>query len=256
MLNETRGYGPILSALVKEGFVTMRVEKTGEGDSEGPACADLKATAELEAKGYAAALDALSNYDFVDPKEIFVFAHSLGALLVSLALPGKKVGGVIAGETIGRSWFEYTQENVRRQSALSGEPLDQVDADVRAHVQCAYHFYVQHESADEVAKLEERVARTWSKVMRECLTPICIRLAISIWPEMETDRRAGSGDLRHIRSGHQRGRRSVFDGHHQQLSSRKRDLSRDRRDGSRIWPLRLPAGIPGRGRQHLQAPSL
>jgi len=68
MLNETRGYGPILSALVKEGFVTMRVEKTGEGDSEGPTCTDLKATAELEAKGYTAALDTLSSYDFVDPK--------------------------------------------------------------------------------------------------------------------------------------------------------------------------------------------
>jgi hypothetical protein len=88
-LNESRGYGPILSALVKERFVTMRVEKTGEGDSEGPACTDLKATAELEASGYAAALDALRSYDFVDPREIFVFAHSLGPLLASLALPGK-----------------------------------------------------------------------------------------------------------------------------------------------------------------------
>ena len=152
-LNESRGYGPILSALVKEGFVTMRVEKTGEGDSEGPACTDLQATAELEASGYAAALDALRNYDFVDPRKIFVFAHSLGPLLASLALPGKNVRGVIAAETIGRSWFEYTQENVRRQSALVGEPLDQVDADVRAHVHCAYHFYLQHESSDEVAKL-------------------------------------------------------------------------------------------------------
>jgi uncharacterized protein len=152
-LNESRGYGPILSSLVKEGFVTMRVEKTGEGDSEGPACTDLKATAKLEASGYAAALDALRSYDFVDPGGIFVFAHSLGPLLASLALPGKKVQGVIVAETVGRSWFEYTQENVRRQSALIGEPLDQVDADVRAHVHCAYHFYLQHESSDEVAKL-------------------------------------------------------------------------------------------------------
>lgn len=152
-LNEGRGYGPILSALVKEGFVTMRVEKTGEGDSQGPTCTDPKATAELEASGYAAALDALRSYDFVEPKEIFVFAHSLGPLLASLALPGKNVRGVIAAETIGRSWFEYTQENLRRQSALVGEPLDQVDADVRAHVHCAYHFYLQHESSDEVAKL-------------------------------------------------------------------------------------------------------
>lgn len=152
-LNESRGYGPILSALVKEGFVTMRVEKTGEGDSEGPTCTDPKATAELEASGYAAALDALRSYDFVDPKEIFVFAHSLGPLLASLAMPGKNVRGVIAAETIGRSWFEYTQENLRRQSALVGEPFDQIDADVRAHVHCAYHFYLQHESSDEVAKL-------------------------------------------------------------------------------------------------------
>ena len=151
-LNESRGYGPILAALVKDGFVTMRVEKTGEGDSEGPTCTDSKATAELEAGGYSAALDALRSYDFVDPKEIFVFAHSLGPLLASLALPGKKVCGVIAAETIGRSWFEYTQENLRRQSSLVGEPLDQVDADVRAHVRCAYHFYLQHKSSDEVVK--------------------------------------------------------------------------------------------------------
>ena len=152
-LNENRGYGPILSALVTEGFVTMRVEKTGEGDSEGPACTDLKATAELEASGYSAALDALRSYDFVDAKKIFVFAHSLGPLLASLALPSKNVHGVIAAETIGRSWFEYTQENLRRQSALFGEPFDQVDADVRAHVHCSYHFYFQHESSDEVAKI-------------------------------------------------------------------------------------------------------
>ena len=76
--------------------------------------------------GYAAALDALGSYDFVEPGEIFVFAHSLGPLLASLALPGKDVRGVIAAETIGRSWFEYTQENVRRQSALVGEPLDPI----------------------------------------------------------------------------------------------------------------------------------
>jgi len=152
-LNESKGYGPILSALVKEKFVTMRVEKTGEGDSEGPACTDQKATAEFEASGYTAALDVLRSYDFVDPKQIFVFAHSLGPLLASLALPGQNVRGVIAAETIGRSWFEYTQENVRRQSALLGESLDQVDADVRAHIHCAYHFYLRHESSEQVEKL-------------------------------------------------------------------------------------------------------
>jgi alpha-beta hydrolase superfamily lysophospholipase len=155
-LNENSGYGPILSGLAKKGFVTMRVEKTGEGDSEGPACTDLKATVELEAKGYIAALAALRNYEFVDAGKIFVFAHSLGPLIASLALPQQSLRGIIAAETIGRSWFEYGLENVRRQSALVGEPLDQVDADVRAHAQCGYHFFLQHETAEEVAKLGEQ----------------------------------------------------------------------------------------------------
>jgi uncharacterized protein len=154
-LNEGVGYGAILSGLAKNGFVTMRVEKTGEGDSEGPACTDLQATAELEATGYVAGLTALRGYEFVDSQKIFVFAHSLGPLIASLALPGQNVRGVVAAETIGRSWFEYGLENVRRQSDLVGEPLDQVDADVGAHTKCAYHFFLLHETADEVAKLGE-----------------------------------------------------------------------------------------------------
>ena len=155
-LNNSQRYGPILTGLVRKDFVTMRVEKTGEGDSEGPACTDPQATAELEAKGYVAGLVALRNYEFVDASKIFIFAHSLGPLLASLALPQQDIQGIVAAETIGRSWFEYTLENVRRQSALVGEPLEQVDADVREHAKCAFHFFLQHESADEVAKLGEQ----------------------------------------------------------------------------------------------------
>jgi len=149
-------YGPILTALAKQAYVTMRVEKTGEGDSEGPACTDTKATADLEAKGYVAGLRALKSYDFVDPARVFVFAHSLGPLIGAMVLPQESVRGFIAAETIGRSWFEYGLENVRRQSALAGEPLDQVDAEVRAHAECSYHFFVQHESGAEVSKLGEQ----------------------------------------------------------------------------------------------------
>ncbi len=155
-LNEGSGYGPILSGLANKGFVTMRVEKTGEGDSEGPACTDPKASAELEAAGYVAALAALRSYDFVDAGKVFVFAHSLGPLLAALALPNQAIRGVVAAETIGRSWFEYGLENVRRQSSLLGEPLDQVDREVRAHAICAYHFFLQHEPAEEVVKLGEQ----------------------------------------------------------------------------------------------------
>lgn len=155
-LTRDSGYGPILRTLLKHDLVTLRVEKTGEGDSEGPACTDERATAELEAEGYVAGLRALKGYDFVDPSTVFVFAHSLGPLIASLVLPHESVRGVVAAETIGRSWFEYGLENVRRQSTLVGKPLDQVDAEVRAHEKCAHDFFVLHEPAEEVVKHGEQ----------------------------------------------------------------------------------------------------
>src|SRR6516162_7387532 len=39
-LSQDQGYGPILAFLAKSNFVTVRVEKTGQGDSDGPACTD------------------------------------------------------------------------------------------------------------------------------------------------------------------------------------------------------------------------
>jgi pimeloyl-ACP methyl ester carboxylesterase len=145
-------YGMVLAALAKANYVTMRVEKTGEGDSQGPACTDEKATAALEAQGYVAGFAALQRYPFVDPEKIFLFAHSLGPLIGALALPQMKVRGVIAAETIGRSWFEYTLENIRRQSTLEGEPPDQLDAEVRASEKCAHDFFVLHQTGEAVTR--------------------------------------------------------------------------------------------------------
>jgi len=147
------GYGPILAALAKNDYVTMRVEKSGEGDSEGPLCTDSKSTVELETAGYVAGLRLLKTYDFVDPSRVFIFAHSLGPLLGSMVVTQEPVRGFIAAETIGRSWFEYGLENVRRQSALAGELPDEVDTDVRTHAECAYHFYLRHETPDQLEKI-------------------------------------------------------------------------------------------------------
>ena len=155
-MSRPSGYGPILATLAKNNFVTMRVEKTGEGDSEDPACTDPKATVELEAQGYVAGLRALKSYGFVDPTRVFIFSHSLGPLVASVVMPQEPVRGFVAAETIGRSWFEYGLENVRRQSALVGTPPDQVDAEVRAHAVCAFHFFIDRESAEEVSKLNKQ----------------------------------------------------------------------------------------------------
>jgi len=151
-------YAKVIAALAKNNFVTMRVEESGQGDSEGPACTDVKATAELQAQSYIASLKALKNAGFVDSAKIFVFAHSLGPLVGSLVLPRESVRGFIATETVGRSWFEYGLENIRLQNSLVGQPLDQVDDDVRMHEKCAHDFYVLHHTSDEISKIAPQCA--------------------------------------------------------------------------------------------------
>src|ERR1700674_1543259 len=51
----------LLYGLTRRGFVTMRVEKTGVGDSQGPSCESERADLQSEVKGYVEGLRALRN---------------------------------------------------------------------------------------------------------------------------------------------------------------------------------------------------
>src|SRR5581483_7120893 len=145
------GYGRVISAFEDKGYVTMRVEKTGERDSEGPPCTDLSATADLEAEGYIAGLKALKSYDFVDPARIVVFAHSMGPVVGSMAVSEVPVRAFVAVETLGTSWYEYDIERVRVQAGLSLAP-DEVDAFVREYEPCSQRFFVEKQRAEDLLK--------------------------------------------------------------------------------------------------------
>lgn len=146
------GYGAVIDSLARRGFVTMRVEKTGEGDSEGPDCSELSATPDLEAEGWLAGLRALKSYDFVDPVKVFVFAHSMGPVVGSLTISREPVRGFIAVETVGTSWFEYDLERTRVQETLSGKTPDEVDRAVREYTACSYRFFIEKQKPDELLK--------------------------------------------------------------------------------------------------------
>jgi alpha-beta hydrolase superfamily lysophospholipase len=149
--DRSTGYGRVIGALEEKGFVTMRVEKTGEGDSEGPLCTDLSATPDLEADGWLAGLRALKQYDFVDPAKVFVFAHSMGPVVGSLVIAEEPVRGFIAVETVGTSWYEYDIERFRVQHSLRESP-EAADAAVRDYEPCSHRFFVEKQRPDELLR--------------------------------------------------------------------------------------------------------
>jgi photosystem II stability/assembly factor-like uncharacterized protein/pimeloyl-ACP methyl ester carboxylesterase len=107
----------LVHAFAKAGFVTLRVDKPGLGDSEGPPCGEIDFQTELQ--GFSAALRQLAAMPEVDPERIYIFGHSMGGVIAPFLSAEVPVRGTVVYGTLVRTWFEYQLENVRRQAAFS-----------------------------------------------------------------------------------------------------------------------------------------
>lgn len=147
-------YTAFIAGLTARGFVTMRVDKSGEGKSGGPPCKSPQSDLQLAVRRSAAGLEALASYDFVDRTNIFVFAHSIGPLEGVLVMQKLSFSprGFLAIETIGKTWMEYTLENARRQLPLLGMPSDKADQYVRLTELCQHRFLIDKRTPEQVVQ--------------------------------------------------------------------------------------------------------
>lgn len=142
----------LLDGLTQRGYVTMRVDKNGEGKSQGPPCDSPQSDLQLAVKRSLAGLNALVVEDFVDRDNIFILAHSIGPLEGVLVAQKFPVRGFIAAETIGRTWMEYTLENARRQMLILGHGYDEADRFVRLTERCQHRFLIDKQTPEQVVK--------------------------------------------------------------------------------------------------------
>jgi alpha-beta hydrolase superfamily lysophospholipase len=82
----------LLTAWTRAGYCTLRVEKLGVGDSEGPPCPDNEFASDLA--GARAGLELLRAMDFVDGERLAMFGHSVGGMIAPLLAAERKVAGV------------------------------------------------------------------------------------------------------------------------------------------------------------------
>ena len=76
----------------RSGMVFVRVERSGEGDSEGVPCAELDY--DTEVRHYREAFDQISRHPWVDPDRMIIWGSSLGSTTAPLIAQGKKVAGI------------------------------------------------------------------------------------------------------------------------------------------------------------------
>jgi dienelactone hydrolase len=113
------GWSEFLRALIsRSGFVVMRVDKPGVGESEGN-CGETDF--ETEVAAYRAAYQALARLAFVDAKRIGLVGASMGGAIAPLIAQGTDVAAVAVWGTFSKSWLEHMLELERRRLDLLGE---------------------------------------------------------------------------------------------------------------------------------------
>ena len=129
----------LLYTLTKLGFATLRVEKTGVGDSQGPPCYSEAGGIEQEVNGYRAAIAA------TEAEQIFLFGHSAGATLAPLVARGLPVRAIVLNGAMSGGFFEYILAMRRRESELAGTL-----AEASVHERCLRRLLIDGVNATEI----------------------------------------------------------------------------------------------------------
>jgi uncharacterized protein len=131
----------IVDDFARRGFVTLRVDKPGCGDSEGGPARDVDFDTELD--GYRQALKMLKARGDVDTDRVFIFGHSMGGVMAPLLAAEGPVRGIIVYGTIARTWTEYLLENTRRQRELADSDPSAIDRDLRTDAALLTHLFTE-----------------------------------------------------------------------------------------------------------------
>lgn len=144
-------YGNVLAPIMKsQKYVLVRIDKPGQGDSEGPAYTKLTFNAEADA--YVQALRLAKTLPYVDADRIAIYGHSMGGCFGPVVAAQEHVKAVIANGTIFGSFDEYMLENGRRQSELSKTPEDELDTQQKQLAAVDYFIFDLDQTPAQVSK--------------------------------------------------------------------------------------------------------
>lgn len=82
----------LVGAIARVGFASVRVERSGIGDSQGPPSTRVDFEGELD--GFRAGLRWILEQPFVDPRNVFAFGHSIGAMVAPLLAQTRELAGI------------------------------------------------------------------------------------------------------------------------------------------------------------------
>ncbi len=150
-LTSDHPYKRIVDAYVDAGYVTLRIEKSGLGDSKNtPPCESCDLLDEIE--NFEVGLKKLKTLPYIDTNQIIIVGHSMGGIIAPAISAKHKVAGVVVYGTTAKSWFENQIEMYRVQNALAGMNPIEVEQSVIEQYDLNYRYFVKKERLEDMAK--------------------------------------------------------------------------------------------------------
>lgn len=135
----------LVELLTAAGFATLRLERSGIGDSEGPPCTELDLRDELDF--FRLGFGCVEREPRILRERLFLFGRSLGGMLTALVGTGAQIAGAAVWGTSSDRWHDGLLGSTLRQYRLLGT------------------------SAPQLARLEQRLSELQTLVYRQGLTP-------------------------------------------------------------------------------------
>ncbi|QYK53819.1 MAG: alpha/beta hydrolase [Fimbriimonadaceae bacterium] len=140
----------VLKKFSDAGYATMRVEKIGVGDSEGPNPMLVNLIDEVDV--FRQGLLALKKMPSVNPDNITVFGHSMGGCIAPIICSEIPVKNIISYGTVTESWLEWQIKAPRIQGPLSGQTPNEVRQDVLNAARFYSYLYTERKSFDWIVQ--------------------------------------------------------------------------------------------------------
>lgn len=146
----------LITSLTRAGYLVMRVDKSGVGDSKGIPCDQLDFLTELN--GYKQAYAAMRQMPDVDSNQCFIIGHSMGGVMAPLIGREQPVKGVIAYGTIGVNFMQYWINTRKTIAEAYSMNLIETDDYIKEQCQCASMMLDACMTKDEVIKINPNCA--------------------------------------------------------------------------------------------------
>ena len=147
----------------RSGMATIRVERAGTGDSEGPACDKLDY--DTEVRHYREALEQLSRHPWVDANRIVIYGSSLGSTTAPLVAQGRKVAGIVVHGGGAATYLERMINFDRLYVERSGKYRpEQIHDEMVRRIAFQQLYLIGKKTPEQIAKERPDLAGVWQSI--------------------------------------------------------------------------------------------